>query len=106
MSACSVTVVVTWLAAAEPSLFPGVGSAVLLLADPMLSSVPVDGAVTVTVRVTLAPLAKLETAGQVTTPPDSVPPLLAETNVTPDGRLSFTTTLVAGEGPLLVVTRV
>src|SRR5438093_841738 len=98
--------VVTRLAAAVPSLLPGVGSAVVALAEPMLRSVPLAGAVTVTVRVRLAPFARLATAGQVTTPPDSVPPLPAETNVTPEGSASFTTTLAAADGPLLVTTMV
>ena len=87
-SASSVTVVVTRLAAAEPLLFEASGSLVDDVADPALSSVPEAGAVTVTVRVTLAPLARFVTVGHVTTPPASEPPLLAETKVTSGGSSS------------------
>ena len=52
------------------------------------SHVPEAGAVTVTVRVTLAPLARFVTVGHVTTPPASEPPLLAETKVTSGGSSS------------------
>ena len=78
------------------------GSAVAASARATLSSVPVVGAVTVTVRVRLAPLAKVATAGQVTTPPASDPASLAETKVTPAGSVSRTTTEAASDGPLLV----
>src|SRR5438093_13628395 len=43
----------------------------------------------------LPPLAIEAAAGQVTMPPASVPPLSAETKVTPCGRVSCTTTLEA-----------
>src|SRR5438093_530394 len=98
-SASSPTVVVTRLAAAEPSLLVLSGSAVAASARATLRSVPVAGAVTVTVRVRLPPLASEATVGQVTTPPDTVPPLSAETKVTPAGRVSWTTTLAAVDGP-------
>src|SRR5881628_621451 len=101
-SACPATVVVTRLAAAEPSLFAGAGSPVDEVAVATLTSVPLAGAVKVTVRATLAPLARLATVGQVTTPAAWVPPLLAETNVTPAGNVSRMTTLAAVEGPLFV----
>src|SRR5436309_439785 len=97
-------VVVGRLAAAEPLLFAGVGSVVGEVAMATLTSVPVAGAVTVTERVTLAPLARLATVGQVTTPAACVPPLSADTNATPAGSVSRTTTLAAVEGPLLVTT--
>src|SRR5438093_1620258 len=67
-----------------------------------LSRVPVVGAMTVTVRDRLAPLARLGTDGQVTTPAARLPPLLAESKVTPAGSVSRTTTEAAVEGPLLV----
>ena len=102
-SASSVTVVVTRLAAAAPLLLVVSGSAVVASARARLSKVPVAGAVTVTVRVIEPPLAIEATAGQVTTPPDSAPPLSAATKVTPAGSVSCTTTLAAPEGPLLVV---
>ena len=53
-----------------------------------------------------APLARLAVVGHVTTPPDSRPPSLAETSVTPAGRKSRTSTLDAALGPLFVVTTV
>src|SRR5512143_1475359 len=101
-SACSVTVVVTRLAAAEPLLLAGAGSVVADVAMATLTSVPVAGAVTVMVRVRTPPLPRLGTTGQVTTPPACVPPLEAETNMTPAGSVSRTTTLAAAEGPSLV----
>src|SRR5213593_3559186 len=96
-SAIPLTVVVTRLAGAEPLLFAGAGSLVVVVAMATLTSVPVAGAVTVTERVTLAPLARLATVGQVTTPAAWVPPLSAETNVTPAGSVSRTATLAAVE---------
>src|SRR5207249_5238609 len=89
------------LAGAEPLLLVESGSAVEASARATLSIVPVTGAVTVTVRDRLAPLARVANAGQVTTPDAAVPPLLAETKVTPAGRVSRTTTAEASEGPLL-----
>src|SRR5213075_270380 len=105
-SATSPTVVVTRLAAAEPLLFVESGSAVLASARATLTSVPVAGAITVTEYVSAPPLETEATAGQVTTPPASVPPLSAETNVTPAGSVSTTATLLAGLGPWFVVTMV
>src|SRR5436309_773963 len=101
-SAISVTVVVTRRPAAEPLLLVESGSSVAASARATLSSVPVGGAVTVTVRDRLAPLARLGTVGQVTTPEETVPPSLAETKVTAAGRVSRTTTEMASEGPSLV----
>src|SRR5580765_671250 len=103
-SATSSTVVVTRLAAAEPLLFVLSGSALLASARATLISVPVAGAVTVTLYVSEAPLASEAAAGQVTTPPASTPPLSAETKVTPAGSVSATATLLAGLGPWFVVT--
>src|SRR5881296_387624 len=105
-SARSSTVVVTRLAGAEPLLLVESGSAVAASARATLSRVPVAGAVTVTVRDRLAPLARVANAGQVTTPAAAVPPSLAETKVTPAGRVSRTTTAEASEGPLLVTVMV
>src|SRR5437867_9733310 len=99
-SAISVTVVETRLAGAEPLLLVESGSVVAASARATLSRVPVAGAATVTVRDSLAPLARLATDGQVTTPAASVPPLLAETKDTPAGRESCTTTADASERPL------
>ena len=105
-SASSWTTVVARLAGAEPSLFVESGSVVKASARATLIRVPVGGAVTVTVRERLAPLARLPTVGQVTTPAASEPASLAETNVTPAGSVSRTTTEVASEGPLLVTVMV
>src|SRR5437870_4535502 len=71
----------------------------VLVIDPAVA-----GAVTVMVIVALAPEARLPTV-QVTVPDACVQvPWLedAETKVTPLGRVSVTTTPVAGLGPLLV----
>src|SRR5207247_2235689 len=100
-SARSSTTVETRLAGAEPLLLVESGSAVEASARATLSRVPVAGAVTVTVRERLAPLVRVATAGQLTTPPANVPPLLAETKVTPAGSVSRTTTVAASDGPLL-----
>src|SRR5437867_3197128 len=100
------TVVVTRLPDAEPLLLEESGSMGAASERATLSSVPVVGAVTVAVRDRLAPLARLATAGQVTTPPASVPPLLAEMNVTLPGSVSRTTTVEALDGPLLVTVMV
>src|SRR5947199_37484 len=105
-SARSSTTVVTRFAGSEPLLLVESGSAVEASARATLSRVPVGGAVTVTVRERLAPLTRVATAGQVTTPVARVPPLLAETKVTPAGRVSRTTTAEASEGPLLVTVMV
>src|SRR5436309_734459 len=105
-SAISVTVVETRLAGFDPLLLVESGSAVEASARATLSRVPVGGAVTVTVRDRLAALARVETEGQVTTPAGAFPPLLAETKVTPAGRVSWTTTADASEGPLLVTVMV
>ena len=105
-SATSATVVLSRFAAAEPLLLVVSGSAVDASARATLTTVPVGGAVTVTVRTTLPPLAIEATAGQVTTPPDSVPPLSAETKITPAGRVSRATTPAASEGPLFVTVSV
>ena len=72
----------TRLAAAEPLLLVVSGSAMEPSARATLVSVPVVGAVTMTLYVTLPPLASEATVGQVTTPLASMPPLSAETKVT------------------------
>src|SRR5437867_9513233 len=97
---------VTRLAGAEPLLLVESGSTVAASARATLSSVPVGGAVIVTVRDRLAALARVATAGQVTTPDAAVPPLLAETKVTPAGSVSRNTTAEASDGPLSVTVMV
>src|SRR5436309_13702620 len=97
---------VTRLAGSEPLLLVESGSSVAASARATLSKVPVARAVTVTVLDRLAPLARVATAGQVTTPPASDPASLAETKVTPAGRVSRTTTAAASEGPWFVTVMV
>src|ERR1700730_13866128 len=63
----------------------------------------VAGVVTLMVNVALAPEARLPTV-QVTVPAEFVHPVLAETKVTPAGRVSVTVTPVAGDGPLFLAT--
>ena len=58
-------------------------------------------ATAMSVNVCDAPFANV-IAGQVTTLPDSVPPLLALTKVVPAGSVSVTTTFVAVDGPAFV----
>ena len=76
------------------------------LADATFTIVPLNGAVTMTVCCTLAPFARPGITGHVTMLPDSVPPFVAETKVTPAGSVSVTTTVVAVLGPLLVTVSV
>src|SRR5439155_1368257 len=102
----SSTTVETRFAGAEPLLLVESGSTVAASARATLSRVPVAGAVTVTVRDRLAPLARVANAGQLTTAPANVPPLLAETKVTPAGNVSRTTTADASDGPLLMTVTV
>jgi len=54
-------------------LLAGVGSAVVEVAEHTFTSVPVTGTVIVTVRVRLAPLARLATVGHVSTGAETVP---------------------------------
>src|SRR2546428_702622 len=90
----------------EPSLLPATGSPGEDVADATFGNVPVAGAVTVTVCDTFAPLARLASTSQVTTPPASVPPSHAETNTTPGGKVSVPATALAVEGPWFVTVTV
>src|SRR5205809_5364319 len=91
---------------ADAVLFAGFGSASLPLTVAVLVMVPaVAGAVALVVNVALAPAARLPTE-QVTVPAEFVHPVLAETKVTPAGRVSVTVTPVAGLGPLFLATTV
>ncbi len=92
--------VLTRLAGSDPLLLAGVGSGVVDVLAAMSSSVPVAGAVTVTLYAWLAPLASDAIAGQVTTLPLTVPPPVALTKVAEAGSVSVTTTLAAAVGPL------
>ena len=99
---------VTWVDA-DAVLLEAFGSGSLPLMVAVLVMVPaVAGAVTLIVIVALAPDASEPTA-QVTVPEALVQvpwEELAEPKVTPAGRVSVTTTPVAGLGPLLVAVRV
>jgi hypothetical protein len=89
---------------AEAELFAGFGSVSwALIVAVFVMVVGLDGAVTTIVIVAVAPTASDPTL-QVTVPEAwvQVPWVeLAETNVTPGGRVSVTTTAVALFGPLL-----
>src|SRR5665213_1133840 len=104
-SADAVTVVL-----AVEVLFAGVGSAVVELTLAVLDNVVAcAGAVTVTVIVgAVVPVASAGRVQVTDTFPVFVqtqPVPVAETNVTPAGRVSVTETAAASEGPLLFTTR-
>jgi hypothetical protein len=96
-SATGVTVVMT----GTVTLFVEFGSTVGELTLAVFVSVPEAGAVTVTVTLLTWPLAKVPNV-QLTTPLLLAPPPLALTNVTPNGNVSVTTTLLALDGPKFV----
>jgi hypothetical protein len=96
-SATGVTVVMT----GAVTLFVLFGSTVGVLTLAVFVSVPLAGAVTVTVTLLTWPLASVPNV-QFTTPLLLAPPPLALTNVTPNGSVSVTTTLLALEGPKFV----
>jgi hypothetical protein len=83
------------------TLFVLLGSTVGELAPATLVNVPEAGAVTVTVTLLTWPLASVPNV-QLTTPLLLAPPPLALTNVTPNGNVSVTTTLLALDGPKFV----
>ena len=97
ISATGVTVVIT----GGVILFVLFGSPVGELAVAMLVSEPLAGAVTVTVTLLTPPLARAPKV-QLTTPLLLTPLPLALTKVTPAGKASVTTTLLAADGPKLV----
>ena len=102
-SATGVTVVNT----GGVRLFAGFGSAVGLPTLAVLVRVaPLAGAVTVRVRLVLAPAARLPMSVQMTCPAINTPPALAFTKVTLADRLSVTVTLLAAVGPRLVTVTV
>src|SRR5437588_610470 len=96
-SATGVTLVVT----GGGTLLVEFGSLVGEVTLAVLDSEPPAGAVTTRVRLLTWPLAKSPKL-QITTPLLFTPLPLALTKLTPAGRLSVTTTLVAVEGPKLV----
>ena len=77
------------------------GSTVGELALAVFVSVPEAGAVTVTVTLLTWPFANVPNV-QFTTPLLLAPPPVALTNVTPRGKVSVTTTLLALDGPKFV----
>ena len=96
-SATGVTIVLT----GGVTLFVEFGSLVEEATLAELFSVPPVGAVTVTVRLLTAPLASVPN-DQFTMPLLFTPLPLADTKVTPAGKVSVTTTLLAADGPKLV----
>jgi len=82
-------------------LFVRFGSLVSEVTLAELFSVPLVGAVTVTVRLLTAPLTSVP-KDQFTVPLLLTPLPLADTKVTPAGNISVTTTLLAADGPKLV----
>lgn len=87
-----------------PVLFAGFGSAVLALTVAVFVIVPWVVAVTTSVTVVLAPLAKLPKMQLIVAVPEQLPwSGVAETNVTPVGNTSVNTTPEASAGPLLVI---
>ena len=83
------------------TLFVLFGSPVGELTAATLVSVPLAGAVTVTVTLLTWPLASVPNV-QFTTPLLLAPPPVALTNVTVAGNVSVTVTLLAVEGPKFV----
>jgi hypothetical protein len=96
-SATGVTLVTT----GGVTLFVEFGSPVGELTVATLVSVPFAGTVTVTVTLLTWPLASVPKL-QFTTPLVLAPPPEALTNVTPNGNVSVTTTLLALDGPKFV----
>jgi hypothetical protein len=96
-SATGATVVMT----GAVTLFVLFGSPVGVLTLAVFVSVPLAGAVTVTVILLIWPLAKVPRL-QLTTPLVFNPPPVALTNVTPNGKVSVTTTPLALDGPKFV----
>src|SRR5437016_536795 len=91
---------------ADAVLLAGFGSASLPLTVAVLVMLPpAAGAVALIVTEAVAPLASEPTA-QVTVPEALVQPGLAETKVTPAGRVSVTVEPVLASGPLLATFRV
>jgi hypothetical protein len=96
-SADGVTVVTTGGVTLLVRFGSGVGEVTLAV----LVKVPLAGAVTIRVKFVVA-FAAREARFQFTTPAVSLPLPVALTKVTPTGKASVTTTLVAVDGPKLV----
>ena len=79
-------------------LFAAAGSVTVVLTLAVLLSVPAAVGVITTVRTVVAPLARVPRL-QVTVPAACVQGAVAETKVTPAGKVSVSTVLAAGDGP-------
>ncbi len=96
-SATGVTEVIT----GGVTLFVGFGSSVGEVTLAVLVKVPATGAVTIRVKFVVTLAAKVAN-DQLTTPLLAEPPPFVLTKVTPAGKASVTTTLLAVEGPKFV----
>ena len=83
-------------------LVVGNGSGVGEVTLAVLVSVPLAGAVTVTVMLVIWLLVNVPSVHHTTVLGELLPPPLALTKVTPAGNVSVTVTLLAPEGPRLV----
>src|SRR5438552_1129443 len=90
----------------KPLLLEAAWSVVAAVLDTVLVIEPLLGAVTVTVKLVVNPMAQLVMVGQVTIPLPLVPPLEALTKVALEGRVSLTTMFVAVLGPWFVTVMV
>src|SRR6185312_1022 len=89
----------------EDVLFAAVGSVCEALTTAVLTAEPTVCAMTETVNTAVAFTAKLA-AVHVTVPALNEHPALAELKLTCEGRVSVTTMVVAGEGPLFFAVNV
>ena len=105
-SAMGVMAVTTLPVEVEPSLLAAFGSVDVAVLDTTLVREPLAGAVTVTVKLVIAPRVNSASAGHQTVPLPLVPPLEALTKATFVGNRSLTTTLVASFGPRFVIVMV
>ena len=105
-SATGVTAVTTFAPESEPLLFEASGSVVVAVLEATLVSEPLVGAVTVTVKLVIAPAARFVTAPHQTVPFPLVPSPDALTKTVFVGNKSLTTTLDAVFGPRFVTVMV
>src|SRR3984893_10577327 len=106
MDRSAIVVLVLTCVVADAVLFAVLGSGWVADTWAVFVIVPVcDGLVTLMLIVALAPLARLPTV-QVTVPAEFVQPELADTKVTPAGRVSVPVLPVAADGPFFLATMV
>ena len=103
---CTSATGVTVLMTGGVTLLVGLGSWVGPPTLALLVMLPINGAVTVSVRLVFAPAARLPRLFQTTCEPISVPPALALTKVTLTGSASVTLRLLAMDGPKLATVMV